>query len=126
MTATIKKRFDVSVTEKSKPVSKTFELDKAIKFIKGVLLTADKDDLLYYRGTLKLEMNKEEIFPEGYEAKLLMSGISVAPNLRWYDIGQRPTGNRELKIEYQDSDDGRSQFVPYRVSLYVLAETESV
>jgi hypothetical protein len=122
----IKKRFDISITERNKSVSKTFELDKTITAIKGVLLTADKDDLLYYRGTIKVEINKEEIFPSGYEAKLLMSGIAVAPNQRWYDTGRIAPGNRELKVDYLDSDDGRSQFVPYRLSLYVLAETEDV
>ena len=47
----VKKRFDIQVVDANKSVNKTFELDKNIKRIKGMLVTSDKDDLLYYRGT---------------------------------------------------------------------------
>lgn len=116
---TVKKRFDISVTEANKVFSKTFELDKNITHIKGILFTSDKDDLLYYRGSQKVEINKEEIFPENYESKLLLSGINVSPNRRYYDLGNQPAGNGSIKVEYKDTDDSRAYFTPYRVSLYV-------
>jgi hypothetical protein len=122
MSRLLKKRFDLSVMEKDKTVSKTFELDKTVSNIRAVLLTADKDDLMYFRGTVKIEINKEEIFPENYECKLLMSGINVAPNQRWYDTGSRPSGNGEVRVDYRDQEDGRSSFVPYRISIYLLLE----
>lgn len=121
----IKKRFDLKVTESGKPVSQTFELDKTIKSVKGVLLTSDKDDLLYYRGSQKIEINKEEYFPENYESKLLMSGINVPPRLRYYDLGGINPGNGSVKLSYQDTEDGRTNFVPYRVSLYLDCEMEA-
>ena len=114
-----KKRFDISVTEPDKIFSKSFELDKNIVSVKGILFTSDKDDLLYYRGSQKVEINKEEIFPENYESKLLLSGINVSPNNRYYDLGSQPAGNGTIKVEYKDTDDTRAAFVPYRVSLYV-------
>ncbi|MBA3971848.1 MAG: hypothetical protein H0X46_06825, partial [Bacteroidetes bacterium] len=49
----VKKRFDIQVTEAGTTVSKTFELDKNIKAVKGVLITSDRDDLIYFRGTQK-------------------------------------------------------------------------
>ena len=116
---TVKKRFDISVTEPDKIFSKSFELDKNIISVKGILFTSDKDDLLYYRGSQKVEINKEEIFPENYESKLLLSGINVSPNNRYYDLGSQPAGNGTIKVEYKDTDDTRAAFVPYRVSLYV-------
>lgn len=116
---TIKKRFDISVTEPNIVFSKSFELDKNIISVKGILFTSDKDDLLYYRGSQKVEINKEEIFPENYESKLLLSGINVSPNNRYYDLGSQPAGNGTIKVEYKDTDDTRAAFVPYRVSLYV-------
>ncbi|MFN8243702.1 MAG: hypothetical protein U0X40_06570 [Ferruginibacter sp.] len=116
---TVKKRFDISVTEPDKIFSKSFELDKNIVSVKGILFTSDKDDLLYYRGSQKVEINKEEIFPENYESKLLLSGINVSPNNRYYDLGSQPAGNGTIKIEYKDTEDTRAAFVPYRVSLYV-------
>jgi hypothetical protein len=122
MSTLIKKRFDVYVTEPNKNFSKSFDLDKTILNIKGILFTSDKDDLLYYRGSQKVEINKQEIFPENYESKLLMTGINVAPNQRYYDIGNVAVGNGVVKVEYKDSDDSRTLFENYRVSIYLLCE----
>jgi hypothetical protein len=118
----VKKRFDIKITQPNTSVIDTFELDKSIVKINGLLITSDKDDLLYYRGTQKIEINKEEFFPDQYESKLLMSGINVAPKQRYYDLGGVPPGNGLVKISYVDSDDGRTEFVPYRVSLYLDCE----
>jgi hypothetical protein len=115
---TVKKRFDIAVTDPNMVYSKTFELDKNIAAVTGLLFTSDKDDLLYYRGSQKVEINKEEILPENYESKLLLSGINVAPDNRYYDIGNQPAGNGTIKVEYRDMDDSRAVFTPYRVSLY--------
>lgn len=120
----VKKRFDIQVTEANKTVSKTFELDKNIKTVKGVLITSDKDDLLYFRGTQKIEINKEEFFPENYESKLLMSGVNVPPKQRYYDLGNANPGNGSVKVTFTDSDDMRSDFRAYRVSLYLDCEME--
>lgn len=120
----VKKRYDIQIAEANKSVSKTFELDKTIKRIKGVLVTSDKDDLLYYRGSQKIEINNQEYFPENYESKLLMSGINVSPNERYYKIDTDNIGNGIIKLSYTDADDGRTTFTAYRVSLYVDCEME--
>ena len=120
----VKKRFDIPITEANRTVSKTFELDKNIKTVKGVLVTSDKDDLLYFRGTQKIEINKEEFFPENYESKLLMSGVNVPPKQRYYDLGNVNPGNGSVKVTYTDSDDLRTRFESYRVSLYLDCEME--
>jgi len=124
MLKVIKKRYDIQVIEANKGVNKSFELDKNIKKINGVLVTSDKDDLLYYRGTQKIEINNQEFFPENYESKLLMSGINVSPNQRYYIINTENIGNGIVKLSYTDADDGRTAFAPYRVSLYVDCEME--
>jgi hypothetical protein len=115
----VKKRFDIQVTSEEQLVTQTFELDKNITNIKGILLTSDKDDMMYYRGSQRIEVNKLEIVPENYESKLLMSGINLSPNLRWYEIADLPAGNGLVKITYKDRTDNRSLFEPYRVSLYL-------
>lgn len=120
----VKKRFDIQIVAARDSVNKTFELDKNIKAVKGVLVTSDKDDLLYYRGTQKIEINNSEFFPDNYESKLLMSGINVAPKQRYYDIGSVNPGNGIIKLSYTDTEDGRTRFEPYRVSLYVDCEME--
>jgi hypothetical protein len=120
----VKKRFDIQITAASQNVTKTFELDKNIKAVKGILITSDKDDLLYYRGSQKIEINKEEYFPDSYESKLLMSGINVSPRQRYYDLGSVNPGNGSVKIVFQDTPDGRTVFEAYRVSLYLDCEME--
>ena len=118
----VKKRFDFLVEQAGADISKGFELDKTIKYVTGVLLAADRDDLLFYRGTQKIEINKEELFPDGYESKLLMSGINVAPNDRFYDLGKVEAGNGIVKVTYKDVENFVSRFEPYRVSVYVTCE----
>lgn len=115
----IKKRYDIAVTAPNQAFSKSFELDKQITHVKGLLMTADKEDLLYFRGSQRIELNKEEYFPENYESKLLHCGDNVGPNHKYYDMENAPAGNGVLKVDYRDSEDGRSQFIPYRVSVYV-------
>lgn len=120
----IKKRFNIQVAAANQSVTKTFELDKTIKGIKGVLVTSDKDDLMYYRGSQRIEINKEEFFPDDYESKLLMSGINVPPKQRYYDLGNVNPGNGSIKVIYTDADDGRTVFAPYRVAVYFDCEME--
>ncbi|MBO9565548.1 MAG: hypothetical protein J7621_22415 [Niastella sp.] len=122
MSSIIKKRFDIAITTADKVYSQTFELDKTITFIKGILLTADKEDMLYYRGSQKVEVNKQEVFPEEYESKLLMTGINISPNQRYYNTGSLPVGNGLVKVEYKDRNDTRLNFEPYRISIYLDCE----
>jgi hypothetical protein len=123
MSNKIIKRYDLAIGAANAKVSKSIDLEKTITHIDGVLLTSDKGDLLYYRGSQKIEISKDEVFPDTFESKLLMSGINVAPNKRFYQLPHIATGNGNIKIEYQDTNDSRAVFESYRVSLYLLCET---
>jgi hypothetical protein len=125
MAKRIKKRYDIDVQTANAISSKTFELDKTVTAIHGILFTSDRDDLVYYRGSAKVEINSDEIFPEGYETKLLMSGLNVSPNDRFYSMGGVLPGNFKVKVEYKDTADARLQFVAYRVSIYLDVEIKS-
>lgn len=118
----IKKRYDIQVTGASAIHSQTFELDKTVEKVHGIIFTSDRDDLMYYRGSAKVEINSNEVLPEGYENKLLMSGLNVSPNDRYYNLGGVPPGNFKVKVEYKDTADARLAFVPYRVSVYLDLE----
>lgn len=123
MTNRIKKRFDIDITAAGVVYSKTFELDKNITLLHGLLMTCSRDDLLYYRGSQKIEINRQELFPEHYESKLLMTGINVSPNDRYYQLGGMLPGNGKVKVDYKDTVYGTDPFAPYRVSLYLDCET---
>lgn len=118
----VKKRYDIDVTAANAIHSKTFELDKTVQKVHGILFASDRDDLMYYRGSGKVEINSDEIFPEGYETKLLMSGLNVSPNDRFYNLGGVLPGNFKVKVEYKDTADARLQFTAYRVSIYLDVE----
>ena len=122
MAKRIKKRFDINVTQANTTVSKTFELDKNITAIYGLLFTSDRDDLMYYRGSQKVEINREEIFPENYESKLLMSGLNVSPNERYYKVNGMSPGNGNVKVDFKDTNDDRLPFAAYRISIYLDCE----
>jgi hypothetical protein len=113
------KRFDFNVTTANETVSTEFELDKEARCVTGILLTSDQDDQLYYRGEQSIHFNGQEYFPDNYESKLLVSGINVRPNHRYYDVGRVEVLNGKIKIVYKDSDNPNVAFNAYRVSLYV-------
>ena len=118
----VKKRYDINVSEQNTVHSKSFELDKTITKVHGLLFESDRDDLLYYRGTGKVEINRQEIFPEGYAFKLLMSGINVSPNERYYQLNGLEPGNGTVKVDFKDNDHSYVAFENYRVSLYLDCE----
>ncbi len=119
------KSFNLQVTVAGKTVKKTFEVDKSVVVITAVAVNSNREDLLYYRGTLRLEINKDEIFSEETSAKKIYALPSVDANNRSYRIGTISTGNGLITFEYTDNEDGRTAFVPYTVSLTVDGERES-
>jgi hypothetical protein len=119
----VKKRFSFLVDQPSKSYSKRFELDKTIRVVNGLLMSSNKPHLLFYRGSQKIDISGEEIFPEDYESRLLMSGISVPPNQKFADLGDNVlAGNGEVKILYKDFENTSAAFEPYEVSIYMLCE----
>lgn len=122
MSKRVKKRFDINVTAANTIHSKTFELDKNITAIHGLLMASSRDDMMYYRGSQKIEINREEIFPEGYESKLLMTGINVSPNDRYYNLGGKAPGNGKVNVDYKDADYTGLDFAEYRISIYLDCE----
>jgi hypothetical protein len=119
------KQFDVVVRTSNTNYKETFQLDKSVLAVTAVAMIADKEDLMYYRGSIKLEINKEEIFSEGYSVKRIMCLPTVSPNLRAFKIGDVPAGNGQIIFTYTDASDGRTVgFSPYKVTLCVDGYTQ--
>jgi hypothetical protein len=118
---TLKERFDIKVTKENEVVKGTFELDKNANYVKGILITSDRDELLFYRGTQKIQLNDRELFPEDFESRLLMAGLNVAPDERAITLGDIESGNGRLEVWYKDADHANTQFLPYRVSIYIFS-----
>jgi len=124
----IKEWIDVQVTAANEKFEDSFEVDKHAAAIIGIAITSNNDDALYYRGSQRITMNEIEIYPEGYESKMLMQGINVAVNDRIIKLGEEiAPGNRKVKLEYKDTSPGGFDeiFRPYRVRLYVYSRIDN-
>lgn len=118
-----KKRFSFLVNQPDQSYPKKFELDKTVRVVRGILITSNKPNLLFYRGSQKIEISGEEIFPEEYESKLLMTGINVPPDQKFADLGDNVlSGNGEVKVLYKDKNNTSALFEPYEVSVYMICE----
>jgi hypothetical protein len=120
----IKERFDLPITAENQTFKQEFELDKNANYLVGIALTSSRDDLMFYRGTQKILLNDMELFPEGFESKLLLSGLNVAPDNRMITVGQIKTGNGKLEISYTDKQHELIKFSPYRISIYAFSVVE--
>ena len=122
-----RKLFTFRVDEEEKSYSPTkWELPKKTKFVKGIQLTSDYPDNLYYRGSQRIEIGGEEIFPEGFESRILMSSLSVAPRERFFNLGQVLPGDLSVKIRYRDTPHDRTRIDDgYQVSVILLLEEEA-
>jgi hypothetical protein len=118
------KDFDLPITAAGQTFKKTFELDKSVKAITHYTILSNREDLTYYRGSFRLEINKDEIAPEGYSVKKVMCWPSVSADARLKSIGRRETGNGLITFEYTDTNDGLTVFQPYKVTLSVEGERE--
>lgn len=118
----VEKRFDIQVTQKGQSVTGKFEVEKNAKVIKGIKVTSDREDLLFYRGTQKIEINGKERFEENYESKNLQTSINVDVNKRYKDMKDLDPGNGSVVMTYIDNQHPLYAFSPYRVSLYVQYE----
>ena len=114
------KPFSFTVGTALQPYSEKFQLDKNVVRVIGIAISSDYPELLYYRGTQKIEINSEELFEENHESKMLMRGLSEK---KYYELGDAVfPGNGEVKIVYRDNNNTNAVFQPYKVTLYVLVE----
>ena len=118
----IKERYDIQINTANEVKKGEFELDSNANFLFGLTVTSDKEDSLYYRGSQKIQLNDQELFPEDFESKLLMSGLAVTPNNRMVRTGLVKRGNGKIEIWFKDIDHAATSFAPYRVSFYFFSK----
>jgi hypothetical protein len=117
------KWFDINVTDADKTYSVSYELDKTIGFITGIDFTTNRDKLLYQRGTHRLEVNRFEVFPEGFPTKKVYHLPDVEAHKRFYRRGIKiPVGNGIIKVEYKDTSDVAAPFEPYSIRVVLDCE----
>jgi hypothetical protein len=86
-------------------------------------MSSDRPNLLFYRGSQRIELSGEELFPEDFESKMFMSGMAVAPDKKYKSLGNGViAGNGELKIQYKDTVNPNAPFASYKVIINLLCE----
>ena len=119
----VDKVYSFAVESQGTLVNKKFDLDKNVKLVRGIILSSDKPNLLFYRGSQRIEISGDEIFPEDFESKLLMSGIAVAPDQKYRSLGNGViAGNGEVKIQYKDTPNPNASFTTYKVIIILQCE----
>lgn len=119
----VDKTFTFLVEDEGQPVNKKFDLDKNVKVVHGIAISSDRPNLLFYRGSQRIELSGDELFPEDYESKMFMSGMAVAPDSKYKSLGSGVVaGNGELKIQFKDAHNPNAAFAPYKVMVTLLCE----
>jgi hypothetical protein len=119
----VDKIYTFLVEDENQPVNKKFDLDKNVKGVHGMALSSDRPNLLFYRGSQRIELSGDELFPEDFESKMFMSGMAVAPDDKYKSLGNGVVaGNGELKIQYKDANNPNAPFAPYKVVISLLCE----
>lgn len=119
----VDKIYTFLVDEDGQPLNKKFDLDKNVRVVHGIVMSSDRPNLLFYRGSQRIELSGEELFPEDYESKMFMSGMSVAPDDKYKSLGDGVVaGNGELKIQYKDTHNPNALFASYKVIVTLLCE----
>lgn len=119
----VDKVYGFTVESQNASVNKKFDLDKNVKLVRGIILSSDKPNLLFYRGSQRVEISGDEIFPEDFESKLLMSGIAVPPDQKYRSLGNGViAGNGEVKIQFKDTPNPNASFASYKVIIILQCE----
>ena len=112
----IYKWFLINVTAPDAVYTVSYELDKTIGFVTGIALDSNRERLLVQRGSQKIEINRQEIVPEGFLSKRLYHLPSIESHKRFLRRGGKiPVGNGVVKVDYKDTSDALAQFEPYWV-----------
>jgi hypothetical protein len=126
MSNIVYKRFSFLVDTANQSYNKKFDLDKNNVLVRALQVSSDHPELIYYRGTQRVEINGDEIFPEDYDSRLLLSGISVAADDRFVPLGNGAiAGNGEIKVLYKDADNTSAVFQAYQFILICKCELKN-
>ena len=110
---------DILITAEGQTFKGKFELDKTVKLIKGIKLTSDYENLMFYRGAQRIVINGKERYEENYESKNFQSTLNVDVNKRYKDMRDLEPGNGIIEVDYTDTIHPLAPFNNYIVSLYV-------
>ncbi len=97
--------------------------DKLYKRITGIFASLPNDNA-FSGSTLQLYVNEEEIFPEGFELKMITCGNQVTPNERFYLADEVASGST-IRGKFTDGGQVTGVTYPYTGILYLRLENKN-
>lgn len=95
--------------------------DKLYQRVTGIHVTASDANGLTNSTFQKFEIDRQEIYPQGFEAKLISTGQEVNPNDKFdHDIDE-PANDTQVDITYRDGS-AAGVVYPYTVNIYLRHE----
>ena len=95
------------------------ESDKTYKKITGIQFTTTDTSALKDAVFSRFEIDSNDIYPDGFETKLLVTGDGVSPNDRFYELDERADGSTITGIF---TDAGNAGGYPYNARIYFKLE----
>jgi hypothetical protein len=110
----------IAITASGIEVPVEFNTEKGYAMVTGV--TTNSSDRNAYLGCYfnRFEINNREIFPEGYEVKMITTGIDVPADDRFYSKIMEPADGTKVSIKYKDG--GNANAYPYTATIYLRLE----
>lgn len=105
--------------------SPEWKFDSDVKRITGVQIVSTDNEMPYFRGTCKIEINGQDIIPDKYPTKALMNNQGVPTNERFNEHlfnGGIDAGNQMIVFRYQDNDHSSAAFTAYKIQLLFTVE----
>ncbi|MBI4946302.1 MAG: hypothetical protein HY840_07870 [Bacteroidetes bacterium] len=96
------------------------ETDKAYKKVTGLQYSGTDTAALKDAVFTKFEIDSNEIFPDGFEVKLIQTGQEVSPNKRFYDDIEERADGSTVSGSFQDA--GNATAYPYNARIYLRLE----
>lgn len=95
------------------------ESDKTYKRITGIHFSTSDTNALKDAVFTKFEIDNNEIFPDGYEVKMIQTGQEVPPDERFFPLDERGEGSTIVGT-FKDADNASAY--PYNVYIYLRLE----
>lgn len=95
------------------------ETDKAYRKVTGVQFNSTDSNALKDAVFSKFEIDSNELFPDGFEVKLIQTGLDLSPNERFYKVDEKAEGST-VAGSYKDA--GNASAYPYNAYIYLRLE----
>lgn len=110
----------ITINSASQVVTVEADTDKLYSFCTGIFFSTPETEV--ETSTLsRLEIGGKEIFPDGYEIKMITTSTDVPIDERYCELNEPAKGAR-IKTKYNDA--GLASAYPYTVILYLRLENK--